>query len=358
MIEEWTTVRVESQTWVALILDASSSAASVWPRIEQTASQIVEQLAHSVRLSVYFLGNPTAYNPSQLRSQLANWRQANARRLSVVGPILDQLAPETVAVVVGSGRVFDCDDYSKRDWLSRLIWLPCGQPMTNGTFPEGHLDLAQLHERLAGGVRSVWLGAAGAMPFAWDNPAYYWDGSRLIATAAQDYTVCVGWYRAPDAAITGECEMQSGEIKPLQPQVGAAFSPPGWHDLPDSQARVLLDSIRHGRYECPICYGEHPAGQFVCDDPDAPANSLVLSALAGFVGRGFVVIEQIGASRIKFQHVPSSHLPLPTRRHIAVRGPQRVQVFGYDATRGQWQVQPELWQPLHKIGDRKYALTL
>lgn len=358
MIEEWTTALVETQAQVALVLDASQSAASDWPGIEQAAGQIADHLANTVRLSIYFLGNPTAYDPSRLRTQLAHWRQANARRLSLVGPILDTLAPETVAVIVGSGRVFDCDDYSTTSWHSRLVWVACGQPMTDGLFPETELNLTQLHTRVAGGVRCVRLGAAGAMPFAWDNPAYVWDGSALVANDAVDYSVCVGWYRAEEVTISGQCEMHNGETKPLRLQPAAAAAAPVWQDLPAPQAKILHESNSRGRYECPICFGEHLAGQFVCSEPDDPANALVLPALAAFTGKGFVVVELLGTSRVKFQYVPSNHLPLPSRRQIAVRGRERVQVFGYDSTRAKWQPLPEPWQALHKIGDRKYALTL
>jgi len=124
--------------------------------------------------------------PVQDCAALARRRFANA---SLFGPVWKRLKPQlecgayTHAIVLGSGQLFDLEDYAGEEHLERVFFVPIGNGLTGGVVPERWLDAKHMAVSLLPAVSSVVVGGSHVLPVWWDNPNYQWNGERLELVA-------------------------------------------------------------------------------------------------------------------------------------------------------------------------------
>lgn len=120
--------------------------------------------------------------PVENRSVFSRHRFANA---SLFGPVWKRLKEQlkcgayTHAIVLGSGRLFDLEDYVGDEHLEQVLFVPVENGLTGGVVPERWLNAQQIANALAPGPTSILVGAPGVLPVWWDNPNYWWNGERL-----------------------------------------------------------------------------------------------------------------------------------------------------------------------------------
>src|SRR5207248_422202 len=113
-----------------------------------------------------------------------NWLHLNAGRGRVLGPILEnELLPrDSMMVVVAGGVVFDAEDWVGDAAPMQALFVRLGEtPINAGKCEELPPSLDELLSRLDNPVVRVEIAGRGVMPVWWDNEAYQWDGTRLVA---------------------------------------------------------------------------------------------------------------------------------------------------------------------------------
>src|SRR5262245_20192670 len=112
----------------ALVLDASDSANKLTPYLRSLAEGVIELMPETSRPRIFFLGNPTPYEPGELAENGERWFQENAARGSFIAPVLEALErePQTVIVVAGAGRIFDLHDWCDDPLVQHAIWMKVG----------------------------------------------------------------------------------------------------------------------------------------------------------------------------------------------------------------------------------------
>ena len=179
---------------VVLVLDASQSAEPLQNQIAWLAGQLLSQLPGGSCPRLYFLGNSEPYAASQLGARAASWFEENRPRASLMTPVLE--APDldrgATIVVIGSGTVFDLEDWADTPLSEHLLMVSVGeslQAQARRVREVGNPDPAQLVEMVHDPVVKVTVSGEGFMPTWWDNPGYKLqlsDGQAVLVGSRLD----------------------------------------------------------------------------------------------------------------------------------------------------------------------------
>jgi hypothetical protein len=166
--------------YIVLVLDASESAAELWPQISEIASTLWE-----VASDVYVLGCNTPLRIEEPGDSLLPFPLDKARHCSLIAPIMDRLLRQSrtldALIIVGNGQVWDLEDWVDcplvRQWLLLQVGGESLQP-SRTRMPEYRAD--QLESALDS-LRSPFEPApqpySGATSF-WTSTEYSWQIDR------------------------------------------------------------------------------------------------------------------------------------------------------------------------------------
>ncbi|MCL4487061.1 MAG: hypothetical protein M1570_02885 [Chloroflexi bacterium] len=266
LTERWASLRAADSGKAIFILDASESAARQWDAIVGLARAVFGALPVRIERDLYFLANPNPYSSADFSTHAAQWAHENRRRASLIGPNFATLhTDEAKIVVLGSGTVYDLEDWADTAVLDRTLFVSFGDPLRGGV--EGGEEIAvpsatELARRIDDPILSVEISGPGFMPFTWDNHEYElaMQGERisLVSHKADDCQVSLG-FLAPeltDVAFTathssGRCiRGPLSQAEPSQRRAsGVRFSV--------AEAAAFEKAARHLPFDCPRCGGAH-----------------------------------------------------------------------------------------------------
>lgn len=127
---------------VALVVDTTSSAASCWEETRQTADRIFSLLAGLEHFKLYALGSAEPLSPNVLRQPVPTGFNQQAQSCSLIAPITDILTREGrkySLIIVGSGEIFDLDDWTDDPRIEGWLLVRTGDQSlqtTPGRIPE------------------------------------------------------------------------------------------------------------------------------------------------------------------------------------------------------------------------------
>lgn len=356
-MELWVTLKMESAGRVALVLDGSEDAQPHWPNLNRLVQDLLNALPRTLQPTIYFLGNPKPYAASEFVRDGGRWYQENNRRARLIGPVLEQLEdePETTVVVLGTGRVFDAEDWPGTPPGERTLWVRFGEAaLTGGLCREYEPSLEQLRLWLDNPVVRVELSGRGAMPFFWDNDDYRWDGARLAAERAERWSVQVGFLGATAEEPQAVATLANGKTRTVTVESCEPCVPTtDWQVLTPQEAETFRQCVRTGQYRCPICNCQHPASQLRCEEGGI-LGTPIYPSLAEL--RGFVLLRE-RSGEVQFCLHPCAALRVGGQA-VAMRSGGQAEVYRLDAASEEWRRSEELLTPYHPIGEDTYALVL
>ncbi len=304
---------------------------------------------------IYFLGNSRAHAPEQFLAQADTWLRENAGRGSFISPIFESLAdqPDAVVAVAGAGPIFDLPDWRGHPLAENAVWMKVGPVgLTNGVYPEETYTCEQLAERLNNPTVRVEIGGPGVMPIRWDDPAFRWEGERLVGSKTSG-TFTFGALTPEEGRVKAAVVMSNGSRRELELTTAEEPPRPDWIKMPHGEFMLLRQCLNKNRFQCPLCKQEHAAGKLRCDsNGELPLFPTLESMKKG----GFVLIDA-GAWETRLRPHPCPVLAISSES-VAVRGPEGgAKLLRFDANQDQWR-EVGTFPLFHVLEDKRYAMVL
>jgi hypothetical protein len=341
---------------VIFILDASESAANSQHEILGLARDVLSVLPAGVGRSLYFLGNPEPYPAGELANRGAEWASENRPHASLVTPVFERLQPDAQAtvVIIGSGRVFDLEDWIETPIFERTVLVAVGESLQAGQNLAEELiapSRTELSRRVHDPVVRVVITGPGFMPTLWDNTAY-----RLLADRGQFSLLCE---KAADYAVRlcyfvsgGKSQLTSGALEAAEP----APTEPGGGRLSPEEAAVLRAALEGRPIECPRCHGQHRWDTLRCLKGGTILGELVYPSLQWANASGFVLFQPSGGD-ICFAVHQCPVLRLEFGK-VAIKSGGRAEIHWFDEAAGCWRGTGDVLESYDRVGDDAYAIFL
>jgi hypothetical protein len=345
------------------VLDASESAAARSEEILGLVKDVLAVLPAGLERQVYFLGNPEAYPPGELASAGGRWMNENRRRASLITPVLERQAPEDQAtvVVVGSGRIFDLEDWAGTPVLERTILVSLGESMQAGQELAAEMtspSKAELFRRLHDPIARVEICGPGFMPTDWDNPGYRFNGSSLVSEKADAPAVGLRYFVGGGAEAQVTLTHAGGRSRTVTlapaPMPEPSGPPPG--RLTPAEEAIFRAAAAQQPFECPCCRKRHSWDTLRCLQGASILGELVYPSLERANASGFVLF-RTAAAGVTFALHRCDVLRLEFGK-VAVRSGGRAETRTYDPLAGAWKPAAESWKPYWRTGESEYAVFL
>jgi hypothetical protein len=339
-------------------LDASESATKLAPYLRSLAEGVLEAMPESARPRLFFLGNPTPFEPAAFLTHGEKWFAQNSGRGSFIGPIFERLADEpatAVAVAVaGAGRIFDLADWRGHPLAENALWAKIGPVgLTDGAYPEETYVCEQLAERLNNPTVRIEVTGVGVMPFFWNDSAFRWENGRLIGEKTSG-VLLIGTLAPEPDAVRAALVQANRTRRDLPLAIVEASNPSGWFKLPTGEYNLLNQCKRHGHFQCPACHADHAFGQFRCTRPEARPIFPTLDPLP----RGGFCLVDSSAWETKYRHHPCAAMQLAPDL-VAMRSSDGgAKLIRFDGRTNSWTPSDETFKPLHPVGHKIDAMVL
>jgi hypothetical protein len=241
--------------------------------------------------------------------------------------------------VFGAGSIFDLADWQDTAMLQASRFFCLGDYLTDGLCPEEETTVEHLFTRVCPPISQVVLGADGAIPFYWSNPAYSWEQGRLRFTPPEDKTpstpaVRVRWLCAPEAVPQAAVTLQNGDLSYYEmvacPPVRAKWR---WQSLTREEA----DHLRR-QLDCPSSHENHPNYATLRDK------------------RGIVLLRD--SEKAEYCHLTCPSLRLGEESSVALwdNSTRQAEIFRFE--NHNWHRTGEVLSPFHQISENIYAVVL
>lgn len=359
-------LRVAGAGRVALVLDASESAARDQQRVLSLATDLLSALPASVERLLFFLGNPTPYSADLLAARGSQWCAENRNRASLVTPIFERLSRDagTAVLLIGAGPVYDLEDWQDTPLAQRLLLAAVGESLQDGarvgeeiTDPIAQELLYRFHDP----ITSVRFTGPGFMPLFWNNPDYrvaVTEGAvSLTGERLADFTIGFRCLLEAGGAVQAMAGRASSRETPLAllPVDTAPFPPCPTGQLTPTETAIFRHAAAHEAFTCPSCGKEHGWATLVCYAGASILGDPVYPSLAG-QQTGFVLL-RTRPDAIWYQVQPFGILRLGGGR-VAVKEGQRAVVYAFDEPSSRWQKTAETLPAYHPVGEGTYAILL
>lgn len=362
--ERWFAVANPSPCRTVLVLDASDASDTVAEEMLRFASAIVKEFDSFLDRQLFFLGSSTPYPTDSFRQKGSEWRQANAGRLSLIGPVLESLGTDSDfrLLILASGRVYDCEDWPEARLSSRIRIIGFGSPIQRvpaGIGQEILPELDRVREHIDQRVVSVEISCDGFFPFFWSNPAYRWEHSRLLAEKTNDFVSHLGLLIPKGLGIDAIVTLSNGgKVKHSL----ESMSPPirqSWTALSDVETRIVRDCVANGKYTCAFCSQEHASRTLFCRPKQRGSllGQSVLPTLEPYKGCGFILFD-VKNKGVKFRPHDCRHLHYPPLSvAVARNGIADADLWDHSSDVNRWEKNGTRWQQFTNVGDDVYAIV-
>jgi hypothetical protein len=334
----------------ALILDASTTGQPHWPRQRELVRAARAALPECDWPDLFALGSPHPLAPADFERRADDWYASHVGRGRIIGPVFQALyaRPEPPVAVLAAGRIFDLPDWRRLPIGDRTAYFRLGpSPVTDGLYAEDEPDAGHLAAHLHNPVVRVELAGDGVQPFYWDHPAWRWRDGCLLADTGDVGPALLGVRFDAGAVPRLVATRADGRSWSWGFDLAA---PPAeeWCELPGVTEGRLRHALQWGSYPCPVCGGEHPAGQLECGgEPTFPGLTE-----AG----GSFVIADISTWPARVRMHRSDGLRLAPQA-VAIRtAPGWAEVCRGDG--GAWEATGEPFAGWRRLEDETYALVL
>ena len=366
LTEQWAALPAGGFSSMALVLDASQSAAACQQETIDLASRLLAGLPARVERSLYFLGNSRPYPASQFPARAVQWFAENRGRASLAGPVFETIDPRAHvnAVVIGSGRVFDLDDWSGAAFWSGMTLVSMGDPLqTAAGLPELFSPTpSELLQRVYDPVVRVEISGPGFLPTSWDNPNYAIDqgpdGWRLVCERAEEYAVGLRCFIRQDGVVEVAARHASGRetAADLAPAQAPAREAAIRARLTPEEAAVFQTAAAHAPFHCPRCGNQHPWDTLRCRKRGSILGEPVYPTLEARHARGFVLFHVAGDA-VEFEERSGAVLRLDFGK-VAIERGGRAEVYAFSQKTGAWAAEGCVLQPYEAIGSGVNAICL
>jgi len=282
-------------------------------------------------------------------------------------PVLETLKshePCTI-VVIGSGRLFDLEDWEGTPLLQRMLLVSMEDSLqsTPATAPEISSPTPQeLLQRLHDPVIGVEITGPGFLPMWWDNPGYRLrlvEGeASLGAERLDDFAVTLRCLATQESQIEAIVTRASGEqtIIPLDTVAPTGVENPVVGLLNADEAVLFHQAIRKETFHCLSCRKQHSWRTLRCLEGEDLLGELVYKSLQDRRVRGFVVF-RVMEDGIRFETHQGSVLPMDSGA-VAVREGQRGILYQYDMSGARWLRRDGALELYHPLGEQAYAILV
>jgi hypothetical protein len=352
---------------ILFILDASESAAQHQQAIVALVQAVLAALPTRAVQSLYFLGNPSAYAPYHFAIRSAQWFRENRQRASLVTPVWGTLGQDdkSTSVIIGSGRIFDLEDWEGTPLIQRVILVSVGESLQSEPALAEELvsPIAQeLLQRLHDPVVGMEISGPGFMPTWWDNEGYRLHNTgqevSLVAERLEDFAVSVRYFTAQERAVQATM-IRASEERISEPL--ALVDPKEWsrsevRQLRADEVGIFHRAIQKESFICLHCGHKHPWNTLRCLEGAIILGELIYPSLQSADVTGFVIFRVL-KDGIQCETHPCSVLRLGSGV-VAMREGQRAVLYRYDVRGEGWMRTDETLEPYHSLGGQTYAILL
>ena len=266
---------------VVLVLDASESAASCQEQIAGAAARVLAGLPAQVECTVFFLGSSTAYSGRDYSAHAADWFGENLGRVSLLGPVMrgiDGLVDVSRTAIIGSGTIFDLEDWVSDKKAKKLALISLDQPLVPDEF-SGELPMTRPEDLavwLHDPVVSITIGSPGWAPLHWDHEGYCLqlaDGQfELFTRDERSFNVNISYCSM--GAIPDSCEVvrRSGSRESLRIDLAkdSARDQGDTVSLTSEETELFECALEHKDLQCPFCGQTHRCDEQYCHGDSSP----------------------------------------------------------------------------------------
>jgi len=349
-----------------LILDASESAERQQEAILQLARGVLDLLPAQVDPVLYFLGNPSPYQPAQLSTNAGIWFLENRKRASLVTPIFEQIAePERVRIaIVGAGKVFDLEDWENTLHLQRTLLVRLGdslqpRPVAKELASPAPTELVHwLHDP----VQHVALSGPGFMPLGWSNDSYQLvrcgAAFALVGENLSQWPVAIRFLADPPQDVRAQLQHASGttDTLPLQPANSNDLPEPPIGRLDAREQEAFDCAIHQQPFRCPSCGGECAWDLLRCRARGGFGH-LVYPSIERARLNGFVRMWR-GDGDVCFRAAGRGVLLIGPDQVIVKTHGARPLIYQYSPSAKQWQETSEYFTQYLRVGPDAYAILV
>lgn len=335
---------------VAIVVDASESAWEHREDVLRAVAQLLERLPAGAAKQLYFLSNPRRYDASRLERNAVRWWEQNRLRGSFLAPVLQEIEDSKV-VVIGTGRIYDLDDWQETKWNSSLYFLRIGESLKGESkIGEEVEELSHLVSCLCDTIVSVEISGEGFMPYYWSNPQYRLLVGRrtmLVGSNLENPSVSVGFYGTDVNARV--VTRSNDESRPLE--TAEYHADDSWKQLTQEECVTFRKALRGQEFACPVCGKEHPASCLRCD-----RNSILGAPIYPSLGKkkGFVFFKDT-SDEVAYKFHPVNAVKIGDGV-VAVAVGSKAMVHQYDVTESRWMEKGHI-EPYHALEDTYIALV-
>ena len=273
---------------IAVLLDTSDSADNYWGKIVEISQSISSRLSAKIEKRFFALGNPVSF-PESLLNSPALIKGDNKNRGSFISPIMENLEGHfDKIVVIGSGLIFDIDDWVSEENYSRFIFINVAGkalcPFDMGIKTNGERFVSHIDD-IKQSIDKVSITSKNFMPFYWDNEAYqlvFIDGKAVLeAENSCSYNLNIGYYgEQADAFVT------TGKGVERRFQLSPAEEPPevNWEEMSPGEKEIFIKASLGEEYLCPYCGEMHDTDEIRCENVSGLWGRLIYESLEGKSG--------------------------------------------------------------------------
>ena len=366
VLEQWGKLDLTGPGQAVLVLDVSGSAKGVHQEIVALAQQILEKLPGKIARKLFFLGNGNAHDACKFSVLSNRLLKENLDRASLISPVLQAIepSPSTRIAVIGSGEIFDLEDWSHHAHLKNLLLVSMGDPMQpkGGAAKESLTREAdEVCQFLCSSISKVVIGGKGFLPLHWDNEEYSLDLTSsapvLVAKDADEYGLTLHYMCADSSSAQATLwEGRETSCVDLLPAEPVDPSPRLLGTLDNAEVAVFTQASRRQSFQCPRCGTIHEWNVVRC-----PGSGGILGArIYGSIPHSFVGLAAFRAAKetVEVHTYGDQTLPVEPGK-VAIWKGGRAAIWGLDGASGQWTPCPhERLEPYFRMENGEYVVVL
>lgn len=362
-------VSVAATTRPLLLVDASESAVEYRERAITLLNKLLSKLPADMQVRLGMLGRAElslVERAGSAHPQLVNLYERGIDASSLLGPIMAKMGEELPShiVVVGSGEIFDLEDWKDSE-VGKLLLLVCVGESMQGEHPcFEELVSPEAHavaDLLVDPVISARIGGDGFLPTTWDSEKYrmeFAQGEAYLAAGEEDgvihehtlrFTCLVGG----SGELEGCTAHRSGRRRTLPIETVDPLDAPSF-PLSKEEQEVYGCASRGERFRCPRCGGEHSAATLVCEN--GPGFDLGIPVFKSIEARrrlregkqrGIVLFRETRGA-VDCMDDGRQAMLLGAKDTAVLQG-STCPIYQYDGAHGRWRKTKRLLKPYQEV---------
>lgn len=355
-------LRLNIKRKIAIVLDTSDSAEKHWREILDCVENLISNiLPGGVEREIYFLGNSNKYK-GDIMTHANTWKEENKNRGSFIAPILEKIDKSIeMIVVIGSGNIFDLQDYEDTDFASRIVLVKICEPLKGNENAGEEISPSDVKD-IYDPVVEVVIKGKYFMPYCWNNQNYKFElsneGAILKGNKLDNFSILVQGFgyeiKAHGKTMNGkEMKFDLDECGDIE-CVDISIEEKQEKQLSSEDEILFREIIKNKKYKCPMCKEEHDYKKVKCRDESAlfVCESCIYESLKNV--KGFIIFNEQN-SKIFYKHHPLNTLRLSDNEVALVLTPEGAYIFKFN---GQKWVKGNKLENYYKTDEGKWIIYL